>query len=251
LNFTVKIFFTIIVIFISLHMFPSSVSGQPDEDLRIELADKSLKEAIQMYDRRIGQNTFIYSGRIYNENDDGIRGHPYFYEDYGVTGRITYQEMVFDSLELRYEIVHDQLLLDSYNNQGRLALVILNNRNIKNFELHGHTFVFLKNDPVINLREGFYDVIYCGTNIEIYAKRKKEIIKKTIGNDMWEEFREKNIFYLKKEKAYNLVKNRITTLKILDEHRKELKAYIKSNNIDFRADMEGALIKIASWFESL
>jgi hypothetical protein len=231
-------------------MFYSSVSGQPDGIVGDNQADQALSEAINLYDRRLGQNSFVYNGRIYNEKFTGTRGHPYFSDDYWITGRITFQDMVFDSLELIYEIYHDQLLLSSFNNHGRLAPIILNSRDIKNFELHGHTFVFLEYDSVSNLREGFYDEVYSGPDLKIYIKRKKEISTKTFGTDMWTEFSETNIYYLKKENTYYLVRNRKSAINAFKEYKKELITFIKNRNLDFRADMEGTLLKIVAWFES-
>ena len=243
--------FTILVIFLSVLIFHSSASGQPDAIVGDTRADQALSEVIKLYDSRLGQNSFIYNGRIYNEKFMGIRGHPYFSDDYWITGRITFQDMVFDGLQLIYEIYHDQLLLSSYNNQGRFAPIILNSGDIKNFELHGHTFVFLEHDKVSGLAEGLYDVVYSGPDLQLYIKRKKEIIKETFGTDMWEEFRETDICYLKKENTYYHIKNRNSVLKALEDYKKEIKTFIKNENLDFRADMEGALLKIVAWFESL
>jgi len=242
---------TILLIFLSVLLSPGIVTGQPDRSEREKLADAALESTIKMYDRSLKQNSFIFNGRIYNDVYGGLRGHPYFMEDYWETGRVTFKGQQFDSLYLMYEIYNDLLLLNSYNNLGRVAPIELNSHDIQNFYLHDHSFVFLEADSSSVFPEGFYDAVYKGTSVSIYAKRKKEIHKNMSANGLWEELREADIYYLKKGNMYYRIRNNGSVVKVLEEHKKAVRTYIRKNNIDLKINSERGLVMIVSYFESL
>lgn len=246
-----RLYFAILVIFSCIQIFPLLVSGQSSETERENLADKALSEVISLYDRMMKQNSFIYNGRIYHDNYNDIRGHPYFSEESWEISNLIFKGEPVDSLYLMYDIYNDQVLLKYFNETGRLAPIILNSSDIKVFYLYDHSFIFLKEDTVVNMTEGIYDELYSGSSINLFVKRKKEIIQTSKWNDLWEEFVENDLYFLKKDGSYHRIKNLKSILKVLKDHKKELKIYIRNNNLNYMENFEESSIKIITYFETL
>ncbi len=245
-KFLIYLYFSVLIL-----AFPFTVDGQNTQDERDSLVKYSLDEAISLYDRTLKQNSFIYTGRIYSGNYDDIRGHPYFSGDSWNKSTIVFKGETFDSVLLMYDIYNDQVLLKKFNEKGMVAPIILNGPDIQSFDLFGHAFIYLEGDSVSHLPDGIYNKLYSGRSTELYAKRKKEIIVTAKRNDLWEDFRENDLYYLKKDGLYYRVKDLKSLLKKLKEPKKELRAYMRNNNLYYLENFEEALLKAVFYFENL
>ena len=159
-------------------------------------ADSALAKAIRIYDRTIGRNSFLFTGRVYVDKFSGIRGHQYFGEDYWEKGEITYEGQKFDSIFLMYDIYNDQIILEHFNSSGSISPIKLYNPNVNSFYLQGHRFIRLGEDSISGLKEGFYDELYLGKNLSIYVQRQKQIAKVDQTNDLHEIFIDKNKYFI-------------------------------------------------------
>jgi len=247
----VKQFFIYLYFSASMLSLPLTVTGQFTEETRDSLANYTFKEAVSLYDRMIKQNSFIYNGRIYTDNYEGIQGHPYFMEDSWLVCEILYNKERFDSLFLKYDIYKDQVILKDFNEEGRLSPIILNNQHIDALSIQDHTFNYLEGDTLINMTPGLYDELYSGVSVKLYAKRKKEIIETTKWNDLWEDFQENDIYYMRKDGTFLRIKNLNSLKKAFREHKKEMKGYIRNNNLRYSGNFEESLIRAISYFEKL
>jgi len=244
-------FFIYLYFSASMLILPSTVTGQPTEKSRDSLANYTLKEAVSLYDRMIKQNSFIYSGRIYTDNYEGIRGHPYFMEDSWIRCGILYNKERFASLLLRYDIYKDLVILKDFNEEGRLSPIILNNQHINTLYIQNHPFIYLEGDTLLHMIPGLYDVLYSGVSVNLFAKRKKEIIETAKWNDLWEDFQENDIYYIEKDGSFHRIKNLNSLVKALREHKKEMKGYIRNNNLKYTGNFEENLIQAIGYFEKL
>jgi len=247
----VKRFFILLYLSPCILTLPLTGSGQNTEDVRESLVNNALSEVASLYDRTMKQNSFIYNGRIYRDNFDAIRGHQYFKEESWVNSKMIFEGESFDSVFIMYDIYNDLVLLENYNEKGRLAPIILNSRDITVFYLHDHTFIYLQEDTVLNMPEGIYDELYSESSIYLFAKRSKEIIKTTKWNDLLEDFVENDEYYLKKDGLYHRIKNMKSFLKVFKDRKKRLKIYIRKNNLNYLESFEEALIKIIAYNETL
>ena len=150
-----------------------------------------------------------------------------------------------------YDLYKDQVILQNFNEEGRLSPIILNDQHINALYLQDHTFIYLEGETLIHMTPGLYDELYSGVTVNLFAKRKKEIIKIAKWNDLWEELKENDLDSLKKDGMYFRINNLNSLLKILKEHKKELKAYIRNSNLYFMEDFEEVLLKVVSYFENL
>jgi len=213
--------------------------------------DSSLLEAIHMYDRTIGRNSFLYTGKVYVDQYSGVKGHQFFNEEYWEQSEIVYDGHHFDSVYLMYDIYNNEVLLEHFSSEGVLAPIKLYNPKISSFNIQGHTFVMLEQDSLNRIKEGFYDQLFLGDHIGVYVLRRKEIYKSTGTNIITENFIAKHKYYIKKNGIFYPVRSKGTIAKALLDRKKEIKRYLNANRLYYKEDPERTLMMAAKYYESL
>ncbi len=214
-------------------------------------ADSSLAKAIRIYDNTIGRNSFLFTGRVYVDKYNGIRGHQYFGEDYWEQGDIIYEGQKFDSIFLMYDIYNDQVILEHFNSNGAISPIKLYNPKINSFNLQGHHFVRLQEDTVFGLKEGFYDELFAGEKMTVYVMREKQISKANQTNDLHEIFIERHKYYIKKDDQYFRIRGRKDIAKVMKDHKREIKRYLRRNILSFRREPDRTILAAAQLYETL
>jgi hypothetical protein len=109
----------------------------------------------------------------------------------------------------------------------------------------------VSNNPASNLAPGFYDLLYPGKS-QVMVKRSKTIDSHIAGERTVEIFYvDKNDVYIKNGNAYYLIDGRGSFLDTFKDKKKEIKQYIKLNKIDFNADIESAVVKLANYYDTI
>jgi hypothetical protein len=107
------------------------------------------------------------------------------------------------------------------------------------------------NNNSSNITTGFYDQLYSG-KIEALARRAKDIQNSSSGTTAPETyFSATNKYYFRIGSTYYKVSSKNSVLNVLKDRKKELQQYIRKNNIRFSNDPEGAMAKIASYYDHL
>jgi hypothetical protein len=66
-----------------------------------------------------------------------------------------------------------------------------------------------------------------------------------------EDFQENDIYYVRKDGTFHRIKNLNSLKKVFMEHKKEMKGYIRNNNLRYSENFEESLIQAISYFEKL
>ena len=243
-----KLFPTVgLVLYSSLFVCISSKA----QELAEMQAQKGFENAVNEYDSYLSKNSFLYTGSSYVAPYSGIIGHQFFVDDYWEQGNIIYDQSSFDSIYLKYDIYTDNLLIENFGLNGLPSHMKLYGPKVTYFLLHGYTFIRIENDTLSNMKEGFYNLLYDGASVQAVAKRRKEIIASHEQNTIREIFIQKDKFYIKKGGKYNQVRNKKSILKVLEDRKKEVKSYIKSQGIYFKVDPDDKLIEVVRYYDSL
>jgi hypothetical protein len=241
----------IILGFLLFTFLSNSTIAQEETVSLVQLADSSLGKAIKTYDIAMARNSFLFTGRVYNDKYRTVLGHQFFKDDYWDEGMVWFKGQQFDSVNLMYEIFNDELLVESFTTKGSMAPLKLHGPDVSAFTLFGHTFVRLLSDSAGIIREGFYDVLYDGDSVQLYARRKKEISKTNDVNTASENFIQKDRHFILKGGQYYPVKSKGSVFKALEDHKKELKKFVKTNLLSYSIDHERSMIEIARYYDSL
>ena len=202
--------------------------------------------------KKIGPQSSLYNGMQYDQYDPHIKGNAYFNDvDSLHYGSVFYVGFLYTNVNMLYDIYKDVVVIMIYNNFMKISLI---SERVKYFDLLDQHFVYVKNDPANSnsLKSGFYDELYSG-KIQVLSKKSKSMQSVT---DYWgiiPYFSPAKDYYLFKNGKYFTVNSQGAFLDALNDHKKEVKQFIKSNNIRirFKKAPEQAMTAIAAYYDHL
>jgi len=210
--------------------------------------DSSYANAISVYTTTIGLNQHIYNGAEYIDYDHRITGSPFFEKNSFVNGSIVYDGILYNNVQLIYDIWRENVVIKNYN---RLPLLLINEK-VSAFDLEGHQFIKITTDSLTEKLglSGFYNVL-CNGTVKLFAKRKKLLEEKITTPTIEASFIQKNEYYILNNSVFYAVANKKSLLNALDDQKPALQKYIKQQKLKFRKTLEADLIKAVVYYGSI
>ena len=236
-------------IFPALIFYASSLFGQGTMPAENSVAMLGVE---RIYSNTMRDQQQLYNGRQYKEirlNPLVDRGHPFFGSDKFTYGSLFYNNVLYDSILLLYDILQDQLVTELPNMKFRISLV---NEHIRYFQLSHCLFENLDQSDLklpTDFEPGFYQLLSNGT-VPVYAKRVKTLSASNHPTKLQREFLTSDIFFIRKGNELFRVRNIKSLIAIFDEYEDDLKRYLKQNRIRFSDDLEKALLAAVHFFDT-
>ena len=241
-----KKFLFIVLLIASLTHFNTSNAQFSIKDSLIYT--EAIKNLVATYHNNIGDQTGKYNGsQNAGYTVSFYEGHPYFFKDELSKGSITYDNAVFDNVELLYDEVKDWVILQ--DSTHRIQLV---SERLQGFTVFNQPFIRLEKDantPIV--ASGFYQVLYDGAT-KLYKKEVKNIKEKFSNTPELTVLFEKTFYYYIKKgnRFYPIVKKK-DFLKIFNDKGKELNDFISNTKLNFRKDKDNTLTKLLTYYDQL
>jgi hypothetical protein len=189
----------------------------------------------------------LNNGREYVLPASYILGHPFFETKVWTPGKLVYDGVAFNNVDMLYDISKDELIILNFALPNKLSLV---KNKVKEFEVRGHKFIYLEPDTQRPTDQaGFYDQLY-HQKVSVLARRRK-IVEVSRNTALDANFVEDDQYYLVKENVLYPVKSRGSVLKVLKDKKTDLQQYLRKNDIIFRLDPENAIIRMAAYYDQL
>ena len=241
-----------VIIFFLFTVTPQYLFAQGEtEDLTSASTDVAFVNAVNMYNNTIGRNSMIYTGGVYYDSQRGIKGHPFFMNDNWEIGTIVYEGQQYDSIEIKYDILRDLLLVKNVDKRGFIQPMQLYSLKVEEFNVMGHHFMNIGEDTLSNFKTGFYDVLANGDKAKVLAKRRKKINETQSIGKLEKEYVINDIRYIKSGQEYYMVKGKNAILKVLSDRKNEINAFIRKNKARFKNDHERQLIEVVEYYNSI
>jgi hypothetical protein len=240
---TVSFYITIIAIF-----FSSIVSAQ-DQQHDSSFTTIAVNNAIEVYHHTLDKASGIYNGAEYDgysfRFEEGI---PWFGAKDSVAGSVAYDGVLYRDIFMKYDEIKDMLVI-WYNND---AIRLLNEK-ISHFNMQGHSFIRLIKDNQSRelVNTGFYEQLYTGKTTALKKTIKTIQEKSDISDGLLKTIDQKTYFYLRTTHGYISVSDKGDVTEALKDHKKEIKDFIGSNNLNFKKDPAGFLAKVAAYYDTL
>lgn len=222
------------------------------QETKIDSSQKgALNNTLSLYYASIGKQSSLYNGTEYTYYDPIITGNAYFADIKAFTpGTLNYNGVIFRQVPMLYDIYSDQVVILLYNHFTKIALV---KEKVKSFDYSGHHFIYINTDTLINnitLQSGYYDELYNGRS-QVLAKREKNVQTTSSQSNLEQYFNEIKSYYLRKNNVYYSINSKGSMLDVLKDKKKQLQQYIRASEINFRKNPEGAMVKIASYYDQI
>lgn len=223
---------------------PSGIAQQtslPDD------SPSAFSQTISLYQETIKDDSFLDEGREYIGYTNKIGGHAFFEVSNWETGKIFYKGQLYKNVPLLYDLADEEVVVRQYSNPFKIKLF---KEEVSYFSLRDHHFVRIKasdakGKPMV---VGFYDRIY-GGETQVLVKRKKNLEEKVDGTVLIRRFVQENQVYIQKEGGYYPVKRKGSVLRVLKDQKKEIRRYLKKNQIFFRKDPESTIVKMVEFYD--
>ncbi|HEX8019047.1 hypothetical protein [Mucilaginibacter sp.] len=210
-----------------------------------------LSLVVANYNTAIGEQSHLYNGPEYEFYDPTIKGNAYVFDNKSfTTGSVRYGAAVYSDVPMLYDLNKDVVVVLLYNHFTKFSLL---SERVPEFWLLNHHFIRLNTDSTgkAALATGFYDQLYQGRKIGIIVKRAKSIQTSTGNNTVESYFSETKDYYVKKGGNYFSFSGKGGLLDIFKDKKKELRKYIRTNDIDFRENFERAVVNVATYYDQL
>jgi hypothetical protein len=218
------------------------VSAQSSPTPAIPAGDSSGRaaedHAIAIYHNYLGEESPVFNGTEHISDDASTRGFAYFLSAATSPGSVVYDGSLYTNIPMLYDLVRDQVVIGDKNGY----LIGLFMPRVQEFSLEGHHF--------INTPRGIYDQLVTGT-IGIRARRTKKKEETIVSMEVIHPIVAKDYYYAVKDGVYYELHNLGSLLALMNDRKKEVKAFIKAGKIKYRKDHEGAACKIAAYYNQL
>ena len=154
----------------------------------------------------------------------------------------------FDNLDLLYDINSDELLLrtESY------PIIIMNKEMVDSFILvfdNRKYYVINAGKDSPGVLKGYVNIMYDGPS-ELYVKYKKNIQPLAV-DGRYDLFHPDHSVYLKKGSEIVPVAGKKELLNLLEDKKKEIRLYLKSNRLKLRQKDPETYIPVLRYYDSL
>ncbi|MET0299510.1 MAG: hypothetical protein ABW036_07105 [Flavitalea sp.] len=203
--------------------------------------------AVNAYYKFTSPRARLYNGREFIRYSPKLEGQPFYSDDELHRGTVIYDGMKYDSVNMQYDLVRDNLVIQHFDIYFKLVLVP---EKLTEFSYIGHHFKRLVKDSVNKLpvATGIYDFLHEG-KITLFAKRTKRI-EETVTDVIVQRVTEKNFYYIIKDDVYYPVKSYKGLLAVLKDRSREIRQELRRQKIKFRKDREGAIIKAVEFYDT-
>lgn len=242
------VYLSVILYFISIIISKKSLAQTQVIRSDSSSQQNARNNAVTLLYSSLGNQAEIYNGTEYFFYDPSIKGNAYFSDINAFTpGSVYYDGIYYDGVPMLYDLYVDQVVVLLYNHLSKYSL---NKERVASFDLTNHHFINIKSDIIsekAGLKSGFYDQLYSGKT-EILVKREKAIQTNISAEST---FLDATKWFIRKNNIFYSFGNKAALLNLLKDKKKELERYINTNQIEFRDNPEGAMVKIVSFYDHL
>jgi hypothetical protein len=201
------------------------------------------------FDLVIGrENTSLINGPEYFIPFQGFNTHPFFGTLEARPEMLRIENQNYYNVPLLFDIYNEVVILRTKDKSNIFAMVRLNKEKVEFFSMNGHHFERMIN-PLFQRTEkqGFYDVLYRGSEVSLVCKRAKI----SILVDRQRKYKERNDFFIVRgHEWFELSSFRDFTM-LNTSFRNEIYGFKKKQRIKSRRMKEHELIAISNFCNTL
>ncbi len=209
-------------------------------------------QAASTYSTVIQQNPsdkqLLLNGRIWRNQYSKVIGDQFFLTYTFLKGSVTYNGRRFNNLDLKYDIVNDELILSIEPYQS----ILMNKEMVDSFSLvyenRNYNIINAGNDTS-NVLRGYVNVLYDGPST-MYVKYTKKILPLAV-DGKYDLFFQENRTYLRKGTEIVPVTGKKKLLNLLEDKKKEIRYYMKRSRFKFSRKDPNTFIPVLKYYDSI
>lgn len=212
------------------------------------MSGMSVKAENPVIQRDPSGKKLLLNGRIWIDNYSKVEGDQFFLTNEFVKGSVTYDGKRFDNLDLKYDLINDELIL----RYEPYPIIIMNKEMVDSFRLfyNGNEYRIINagNDPS-ELFYGYINILYDGS-AALFVKYSKKIYPLAV-DGKYDLFVQVQRIYLKKGNEIIPVIGRRGFLNQLDDRKHEIRKYLRSSRIRLTTRNLTTLVRVLNFYDSM
>ncbi|MGO3182896.1 MAG: hypothetical protein ACTIJ9_08700 [Aequorivita sp.] len=213
----------------------------------------SLKDDVyQAYDNIVGRdNTSLYNGTEFTDlflNTDGT--YRYFNGFNYSKGSVTYNNQYYVNVSLKYDLMEDNLLARSDDNLSIFNIKLIPEF-VDSFSIYNRDFIRLTDTNLELSGNGFFEIAYPGSNLELYIKHTKKKKERAKKSGVEYKFKDDNFFVLKYAGKYAVVQSIRDVRKTLPEKEDQIREFYKTYRSLYKSNREMFMINLVKHLDGL
>jgi len=194
------------------------------------------------YKQKRGKEAAIYNGVLHHGYPSFIEGIAYFLADNWEQGRIIYDNILYEDISMKYDLLTDQVVIVS-KEKGSVPLSLYSPR-VKEFSFAGLKFIHSNEvSGMASLQEGIYQELVKG-RASAYCRSEKIIWERISGDKLLRSFEEKKRYYIIKDNRSYLITKKKDLLNALKDQKKIVQDVLKSKRMKFRKNIKEIIIAV-------
>lgn len=194
----------------------------------------------------IRESQILYSGRLWRNLYSHVVGDQFFVEPEFVQSTVYIGGRTYAGIPLKYDIFRDELI----GRTSRGIFIQLNKEHIDSFSLNlsGKIYRFI-NKGDTSEADGYLRVLYDGKN-KFFVKYQKKIDLLAV-DAKYDTFYQIRKMYLFKDGKYHTFNGRMELYKLFDDHKKDVKAYIRKNRIRITKEEPESFVPLIEYYDRI
>ena len=147
--------------------------------------------------------------------------HPFYNKNSFTKGDVCYFGRHYANVQLKYDIIKDQLVTLYTDNLSEIALIP---EQVDSFSLYGQTFVRMTQQE--GIPAGYYAKIYKGKNYVLYGRYTKSVLpQQFVNGGLYDIVSTRDFYYLKLDNKFHAVKSLKNLGELLSASKKQIKSF--------------------------
>ena len=227
----------IIINLLTFHTIPGTCQSNT-KSARLEILNRDT----------INENQMLYNGRVWRNIYPMIKENQFLFTKEFLSGTVTMRGRTFSDVRIKYDIFADEIIIP-FTPAGMLQL---NKQMVDSFSLifqnKKYQFIRIPDGDMV-FPGGYYNVLYKGKTT-LYVRYTKKI-EKLADKDGFDKFYQINRIYILQEGKVININRKNDLLGILNVQKKEVRHFIKENNINISNEDPLSFIPVLSFIDNL
>lgn len=212
------------------------------------LVSGSSKYLVNFYNKTRHDFNRLYNGPFHYSYPIMEKGSPYFSGEAWQRGSVTYEDIIYDNVSMKYDLVKDQLIVMN-EEKSRMPLELFSPR-IKEFSYKDLKFIYIPRSSPLSLKEGFYQQLSKG---KITALCKAEnTLEDIIVDDKikWRVSQKKRYFIIDNNHSRTINRQK-DLMEAVKNHRQQIINYLKERKLKFKKNKEQVIAAATDLYNKL
>jgi len=210
------------------------------------------QEDLKRYiDQIYGSDDLLINGPIYVPQHGLAAGHPYFEIVDWVYGSLFIKGHIYDDVKLKYNIELDEFILFIKDRQDRKKYIVLNHHFIDSVYMGKYVFVNTDVLPEVEKDLGYAELVY-DRNFIFLIKYTRDFKTEYSDSKPYGEYTEqKATHYICESGKLVKISGKKAFLAYFESEKKEIKKYLKKNNIKYKKANSGELYNLLNYCNAI